>query len=253
MNIINTNQIVDPNVQQPFTGKSLTFLQNSTKEMLDAIVSGMLGYKPSPTVPVALYGAVETALGGGDFSYSEGYIYFNGEIYKLEYVASIHILTGKEVTITTTADPTADPVVFFDNSTKNVHDVRKLVISDGWGGDFQFSSVIYLQNIAIKSKCLNIGAWNMDTTDNVIVAHGLNYLKIRNISAIIFNDSLSFATELISSDDGGTSGDTMIYFDATYIRLYRRVGGMYDSVGYANTPTIDGVVTRGYIKIDYVI
>lgn len=104
---------------------------------------------------------------------------------------------------------------------------------------------------AIKEKVIRIGDWNMDTTINVSVAHGLSstYLKIRSIDVIIRNDTNAFLyslfnTETISGtgvNQGWLSGIT-----STSVSLYRLTGGFFDSTSFDSTS-----FNRGWIIIRY--
>lgn len=58
MNRINTSFIVDPNIQQPFTGRSLKFLQDSVENQLAYALIGLIGESYSAAIPYALYGVV---------------------------------------------------------------------------------------------------------------------------------------------------------------------------------------------------
>ena len=151
MKRIDTSSILDPSIAQPFTGLSLDFVQDATKEALAAVIQSSLGDTPSTTIPYVLYGCVKTDLGGGDFSYTAGYIYFNGEVYTFPEIASIAIATADICTITITNDGTADPLEFTDSILRNVHNHRDLVLSDGILGSADFD----FQDLVRKSWVLN--------------------------------------------------------------------------------------------------
>ena len=144
-NII-TSDVLDPNIAQPFTAHSLKFLQDGTKEAVANLVQSALGFAAVVDTPYALWGCIKSDLGGGDFAYTAGAIYFNGEIYDFPAIATIPIATADICTITITNDGTADPVEFTDGISRNVHNHRDLVLSDGTLGtaDFDFADVFYL-------------------------------------------------------------------------------------------------------------
>lgn len=134
-------------VAYPPSKKGFDFLQQSYQQILAAIAQGVAG-QPTVGGAYALYGCVETDLGAGNFSYTEGYIYdsVTAEVYYFPAVASIAIATAPVLTITTTPDPTADPTTFTDGSIQNVHDVRTLVLSNGALGsaDIDYDDVIQI-------------------------------------------------------------------------------------------------------------
>lgn len=96
----------------------------------------------------------------------------------------------------------------------------------------------------IKTKVISIGTWNMDTTSNVSIAHGLTLSKIVGIRALINNDSLTVKSILSGSNVTGDLGG-IISVDSTNVNLYRTTSGYYDSALYS------GAVNRGVVLIDY--
>jgi len=95
---------------------------------------------------------------------------------------------------------------------------------------------------------INIGDWNMDSTDTKSIAHGLsNYKKVRSISVIIRDDADSYYQSLIEVyySTGANFGGS-IYFDATNITLTRVIGGTFDSTSYDATS-----YNRGWITIEF--
>ena len=96
----------------------------------------------------------------------------------------------------------------------------------------------------IKTKIINIGTWNMDTTDYVLIAHGLTLAKIRYISAIIRADANDFWYPL----NLGGNGQWLV--GATNIQLSRVGSGSFDSTDF-DTMGDDG--NRGWITITYVV
>lgn len=97
----------------------------------------------------------------------------------------------------------------------------------------------------LKIKVLNIGDWNMDTTSNKIVAHGISdYKKIRMISVIIRDDSDSGYTCSPYLDPSDLLSHN---FDVPgSLNLFRANGSFYDSVNFDSTS-----YNRGFITIIY--
>lgn len=112
---------------------------------------------------------------------------------------------------------------------------------------FQFMEALTSLMGGLKTKVLEIGAWDMDATTSVNVAHGFvsGAANIREVSAIIVADGGASFSPLMGMDFGGGLGGTYVA-DATNIVLSRVVGGSYDSTSYN-----DGAINRGYIVIKY--
>jgi len=103
----------------------------------------------------------------------------------------------------------------------------------------------WVNNIApvITNKELDIGDWNMDTTEEVSIAHGLSLSQIRDAVATIRNDAddESYGLDKINYGDEG-----FIKWDATNIILRRATAGHFDSTDYNATS-----YNRGYITVFY--
>lgn len=147
MNIINTSNIIEPSQLQPFTGYSLEFIQNSTKEMLYSVVQGLIGNSTSTTIPYILWGCIKTNIGGSNYSYTQGYIMLNKEIYYFPGIASISITDTDVCKIIITPDSIADPLYFTNGNPYNVHDHRTIQLTNGLSGsgDFNFSQAVKVQ------------------------------------------------------------------------------------------------------------
>lgn len=97
----------------------------------------------------------------------------------------------------------------------------------------------------LKCKVLEIGNWNMDTTIEVLIPHGLDYDDIISVTAFIKSDNDHYGnmingTNITGQDFGGIApGETNIV-------LQRANGGAFDNNGFDSTP-----YNRGYITIWY--
>jgi|ERR1019366_2711404 hypothetical protein len=135
MNTIKTSDIVDPNVQQGFTGKSLKFLQDATKEQLKGIALSLSIPLSSMTFDNTKAYILHGLDPYGTNQYNEGWIYYQGEIY---YCAGKSTTTPfvnfQSLTIAITNDAVADPAPFSDGSTKYVHNVVRMNLIDSLPG-----------------------------------------------------------------------------------------------------------------------
>jgi hypothetical protein len=172
----------------------MKFWQDATKEQLANMVQMMIGDVIDNTTPYCLFGCVKST-GGSPFSYTQGAIYFNGEIYDFPAIASIAIADTDVCTITVTNDGTADPLKFTDTVSRNVHNHRDIVLSDAatGTGDFDFSETIFFNNkwktyAGIDADMsANAGVWELGGTGSVNV----RYLKQLGTVTLSFNATLT--------------------------------------------------------------
>jgi len=120
----------------------------------------------------------------------------------------------------------------------------------------KLSDVVYVDMAAattavkLTTKVIEIGNWNMDTTDGLNVAHGLDQSKIRTVNVVIRNDSAQGSLSK-SLDEGvndlNTTRQGFYYINDSNILLKRLTGGLWD------TDEFDEVsgYNRGWITITY--
>lgn len=158
-------------VAYPPSKKGLDFLQQSYQEVLSQLAQSMIGDTPSTTIGYVLYGCRQIRISGSDFQFTAGAIYFNEEVYALDAISTITIASNAILTITTINDPVADPTEFTDHILRNVHNIRKLVISDGalGSGTINFKDLIYLQTTTVPFNPTLTGY----NSSNVLVASGV--------------------------------------------------------------------------------
>jgi hypothetical protein len=82
---------------------------------------------------------------------------------------------------------------------------------------------------------INLGDWNMDTTANITIAHGLGS-SIRAVDIQIIADGSLYLVPLFV---GGA-----YQYDSTDILIIRNSAGEFDGPGYSDTP-----FNRGYLTI----
>lgn len=107
---------------------------------------------------------------------------------------------------------------------------------------------ISTKTASLNTKILEIGDWNMDTTQNVSVAHGIaDFTKIRSVDVMIIDDTGGGALWPLSFFIGSGTGLNGYNIDGTNITLYRLTSGQFDGVSFDLTP-----YNRGWITIHYV-
>jgi len=97
---------------------------------------------------------------------------------------------------------------------------------------------------ATLKKILQIGNWNMDTTNSVAIATGLTWAKIISAIAHIIDDASTTKYPITHWDS-----TLELYLSITSdgnINLFRKGGGLFDNVNYDSSP-----FNRGWIFLEY--
>lgn len=151
--------------QLPIKKGTLQFLQDAYGELLAAVSTWMASSLVLSGVPVPfssanayiLYGCFDFAAYPA-FATNAGAILYNGELFLVD--ASSFTLTGSNVplcTIVTTQYGTdADPVTYTDITTGNIHNIRKIVISQGPTGTGTFDFLTMKDASAVIWPKLNL-------------------------------------------------------------------------------------------------
>lgn len=100
-------------------------------------------------------------------------------------------------------------------------------------------------NVKINTQVIDIGDWNMDTTDTSAPAHSITLSKIRSVSALIRNDADNNYSNFLSVDSTET-GEHSLEINASNINLRRGLGGLFDNANYTSTS-----YNRGWVIIQY--
>jgi len=244
MNKIDTGFVVDPSILQPFTSRSLKFLQDADKDM----ITGVCMYIVGDSYDTAK-GYVLSGLTNAGNIYFTGYIFYNGELYYCSGADITGYANPARLLVDVTNDGVADPLTFSDGIARNVHNVRKLKIQDVAAGGFLLSTLIFCQQptVKLREKLITSTGWDMDTVPQITVTHGLTLSKIRGIDVVIMNNAGS-ALSPLTGNNYATSGS---FPDANgritvggAITLDKRIGGEFDAAGYNNA--------TAYITIKYV-
>jgi hypothetical protein len=101
---------------------------------------------------------------------------------------------------------------------------------------------------SIKTKIVDIGDWNMDTTSSKTVAHGVTANKIRSVSVMIRDDTDGFWLSLTGNQALGGAWDiNNPGGGGTLIDLSRITSGPFDNASYDSTS-----YNRGWVVITYI-
>lgn len=157
MKQIDTTQVVDPSTLQPFTVKSLKFLQDAKAEddagIIEALITNNTG-SYSSTIPYVISGCVVSDSGK---DVTNGKIFYGGKFYE---VVGVNGTTNvAQLVLTKTQDATADPLTFTDGTNKNVHDIYKYVATDAAsGGDFDANDLVSAYKTAVTTTTSSNGS-----------------------------------------------------------------------------------------------
>jgi hypothetical protein len=174
MKKIKTSNIIASSAM-PLKSGSLDHLQSANQEGIFSLAQSELfqrtGVSAGYANPQALYGLAYT-VSGSTWGIESGCLVFGTEMYLCDTTLGISLGLGQVVigTITTTylTATNADPVVFSDSTSNNVHEIRKIVWSAGTSGSgsFNFTDIQYLgrwleQTYSAGDLTAATGLWNL--------------------------------------------------------------------------------------------
>lgn len=168
MKVLNISDISSSNAM-PIKSGTLQFLQDAHKEALAGLVTNVI---PTPIAnTIYILSGCKNSTTAPIHTLSAGVLFYNGEIFNFD--GATFTLTGLQkayARIETTQYLTnADPVQFTDGVSRNVHNVRKIVI----------------ENTTVSSglpefiNFINVGQWK-DATDALSLA--ITTLQATNVS-----------------------------------------------------------------------
>jgi len=186
-NRILTDDIVS-NISLPFTKDSLDFIQNAYKsDIASAFIAQIEDYQIN-TVYRA-YG-FDYDLSGGEITFTDGVLFYNGEFYGITGVSNLPIADTPVFQINTDFAP-FDPTELRPAGTGafDVHQIQTFVVQDGTSG----SGVGDVENIdgLVRYKTVNIGPWDMNNTAFVTLTFPDEVKKgvFQSVEAVITNDA----------------------------------------------------------------
>lgn len=141
---------VTTSIGQLLKSGSLAHIQESYTEMLAALLQSAQGNPSlSLTTVYVLYGCIMTGSTtiGQPFACTAGAVLYNGELFFVDAFSTGSVATGIIAKIVTTyrTATDGDPTDLTDASTVNVHEIRKIAISDGSGGIANFSAFYFFK------------------------------------------------------------------------------------------------------------
>lgn len=202
-------------------------------------------------------------LGGstGAFTLTKGWIMLDSELVKVEAQTAFDESTDDSFVNAATFDSDGLKTLL-NGTTANTYENNKATIT-GLTGNLkyngarlrEFSGALYVDDSAVetfvtlRTKIIEIGTWNMDTTTDITVTHGIvDEQKIRGMYCMIRPDAdpATFVSQLDTTDGvGGTAGG-IGNATATTVKLFRTTGGTFDAANYNATS-----YNRGFLTIIY--
>lgn len=128
MKKISIDQIISVTKKQPFTARSLEFLQNALDEDKAAIVKAMITQNLGSYSLTTGYIISGCVLSNSDKDITVGEIFYGGKFYETTAVSGT--TNPACLVLTKTQDATADSITFTNGDIGNVHDIYKFVATD---------------------------------------------------------------------------------------------------------------------------
>lgn len=105
--------------------------------------------------------------------------------------------------------------------------------------------------LMVHCRVIDVPPWNMDTTANINIPHGLGALwsNIISINVWIMRDGVTILVPLMSVQNNADPlllGGGIYWITPTDINLQRRTGGQFDSANYSAV-----LVNRGKMLVWY--
>jgi len=142
MRKLSTSNITNT-VGMPVKGGTLQHLQLAYQEAIAAIGKNIIGRADDFVNAYILYGCINSGS-EGSMNVSAGAILYSGEVYLVDPFTLTVANTAVASIQTTFYSVDADPVNFTDGVTRNVHQIRKIVFTDGVSGSglFNFKDMV---------------------------------------------------------------------------------------------------------------
>ena len=165
MKILDTSAISD-NSQMPLKKGTLQFFQDSHKETTAAAWKALIGPQYNPAILYVMTGGINTGV-YPYFNISAGAIFYNDEVYIFD-AASFTVSGSNTVLLNTNIvqySTDADPVTFTDKTVRNIHNDRRMQITQGNSGSgiVDFSQLSYL-NFSIPPQVVLKGTGQATVT-----------------------------------------------------------------------------------------
>lgn len=219
---------------------TLAHLQKAYIEPIAEMVKSMIGSSYDSSKVYVLNGCVNSGA-GSNYIISAGSVFYNGEVYLVD-AATFTVTTGVPVativTTANTADYSADPALFEDTTSQNVHDINKVVIAEATSGsgikDYSgFEFLPFASAYDDRSSAITVNASKFDTT--------------LSKTCRVYKDGTVYVEFSLGHSGTAASGDTILS-GLPYTGQYQILQVIDDPTG---TPAIKNayVTPAGYLKL----
>jgi len=230
---------IDSTRKQPYLKQTHAHYNDMIDELTKAFGETIVTDSTQITV---LWGCVNSGTGtgiGDSAIISAGAVYFNGEVYQVPAFTTASIVNGLKGTVTTEY-ATGDPVLFSDNSSHDVHQIKTIVISDETSVDlYSYSNWYSIKNTWNSYTLTNsdlesmIGDFTVDTATTKELTYKIDY----KTGTVLLNFHISGAN---------LSASTPQLFIKLPNNLY--CNNSFTSVGYFINDNNTATESAGYTK-----
>ena len=127
--------LITPTSGLPFRGVSLDHLKKGDEDATNAFCKNMIGPSFDPLKKYVISGCINSTPSGPAFTISSGFIFYSGLLFIVDATTFTPAMGETAVCVLNNIyDPIADPTVFTDGSSNNVHVIRKIKIQSGVSG-----------------------------------------------------------------------------------------------------------------------
>lgn len=143
----------------PVKEGTLQHMQLAYQEALNALALNVVGRNANQAVGYILYGCVNSGS-SGSMNVSAGAIYYNGEVFLVDAFTLAVSNTAVGSIATTYFSTNADPVTFTNGISYNVHEIRKIVFTNGASGSgiFDFNDLLTTPLILRRNNQVALGS-----------------------------------------------------------------------------------------------
>lgn len=223
--------------KQPYLKQTHQHYNEMIDELTKAFGETIVSDSSSVTI---LWGCVNTGTGTGigqSAIISAGAVYYNGEIYQVPAFSTASIVSGLKGTITTTYSA-IDPVLFSDNNTHNVHQIKTIVISDAASG-FQYNTWKSIKN-----------EWKVYTLTDADVSSQAGTFTVSSAGNKTLIYKIDYKTKTVTLNIHITNADCTANTNAFYIKLPESLvaTNLFTSTGYYLNSYSTSIESSGFTK-----
>ena len=241
-------------VNLPITKNTLNFLQDAYTSETVALAKSMI-YNYEANKVYRLDGFQTTLSGTADWTWTEGTLLYNDEIFFIESGA---LTTGVGEVLTIIINTSflgTDPVEFRPSGSGsfNVHQIKTMDVVSAVTGSNVFD-VSEIRGI-VRTEKIEIGTWNMNTTATRTVVSALFFPnQIVGVEVVINSDD-DFFYNLYHANSASSwqSSGHIIWYSEVSTRITKFDMERNPTSSFQSQANFSGAGNRGYINVSYEI